>query len=136
MIVHVRITDATAIENQRVIEQRTVPIRRRFHLRDELGEQRDVERIDLRHAFDFRRIVSVMRQRMMRIGHADFGISAIARLARELERDDARDVALPRENTMLDPAFNVPRDGLFSEVVQEIVKVALAELDGFVSCAS
>ena len=35
-----------------------------------------------------------MRQRVMRIGDADLRIRAIARFARELERDDARDVAL------------------------------------------
>ena len=73
-----------------------------FSLREELGEQRHVELIDLRHARDLVRIVAVMRQRMMRIGHADFGIGAVAGFARELERDDARDVALQRQHLQIE----------------------------------
>src|SRR5689334_17430715 len=37
----------------------------------------------------------------MRIGHTDFGISAIARLARELKRDDASDISLQRKHLQI-----------------------------------
>ena len=50
----------------------------------------------------FSGIVAVMRQRVMRIGHADLGVGAVAGLARELERDDARDVALQRQHLQVE----------------------------------
>ena len=39
---------------------------------------------------------------MMRIGHADFRIGAIARLTRQLERDDASDVTLQRQHLQIE----------------------------------
>jgi len=49
----------------------------------ELGEQRHMELIDLRHARDLFPIVAVMREGMMRIGNANLGIGAIAGFACE-----------------------------------------------------
>ncbi len=48
-----------------------------------------------------------MRRRVMRIGDADFGIAAIARFARELERDDAGDVPLQREHLQVEHQLRV-----------------------------
>src|SRR3954468_20865654 len=39
---------------------------------------------------------------MMRVRHSGFGISAVARLASKLERNDARDVALEREHLQIE----------------------------------
>ena len=39
---------------------------------------------------------------MVRIGHADLGIGALAGFARELERDDAGDVALERQHLQIE----------------------------------
>ena len=61
-----------------------------------------MELIDLRHARDLFRIVAVMRERVVRIGNADLRVSAIARFARELERDDARDIALQRQHLQIE----------------------------------
>jgi hypothetical protein len=102
MAVHVRIADAAAVQDQRVIQERAVAFRRRLQLLEVVGEERHVERVDLRHARDLLRIVAVVRQRVMRIGHADLGIGAVARLARELERHDARDVALHRQHLQVE----------------------------------
>ena len=50
----------------------------------------------------FVRIAAVVRQRMVRFGHADLGVRAVARLARQLERDHARDVALQRQHLQIE----------------------------------
>ena len=87
MVVNVRIADPAPVKNERMVEQRAVAFGRGFQFLQEPGEERNVERIDLRHPLDLGRVIAVMRQRVMRIGNADLGVSAIARLARELERD-------------------------------------------------
>ncbi len=61
-----------------------------------------MELVDLRHARDFLRIIAVMRKRVVRIGNSDLGISAIAGFARELERDDACDIALQRQHLQVE----------------------------------
>ena len=43
-----------------------------------------------------------MRERVVRIGNADLVVGAVARLARELERHDARDVALHRQHLQVE----------------------------------
>ena len=43
-----------------------------------------------------------MRDRMMRLGHADVRIGPRARLARHLERDDARHVGLQRQHLQIE----------------------------------
>ena len=44
----------------------------------------------------------MVRERVVRIGHADLGVGAVAGLARELERDDAGDVALQRQHLQVE----------------------------------
>ena len=61
-----------------------------------------MERVDLRDLRDFLWIVAVMTRWMVRVRHADLRIRAIAELARELERDDARDVCLERQNLQIE----------------------------------
>ncbi len=98
----VRIADAAAVENERVIEQGAVPFPRGFQLPEEFGEERNMKCVDLGHARDFFRIVAVMRKRVVRIGHADLRVSAIARFARELEGNDAGDIALQCEHLQIE----------------------------------
>src|SRR5207302_11105816 len=76
--------------------------RRRFELLEKLGKERYVESIDFRHPRNFFRIVAMMRQRMMRIRHTRFRISAVARLARELKGDDPRDIALKSQHLQVE----------------------------------
>src|SRR5436190_22832946 len=71
MIMQIRVSHATAVEEQRMIEQRTAAVLSRFQFRDELSEQRDVKLIDLGHLRDLFGIVAVMGERMMRVGHTD-----------------------------------------------------------------
>ena len=98
VIVDIRIAHAAAIENHRMIEQRTVAVPRGLQFFQVVGKQRNMERIDLCHLGELLRIAAVVRQRMMRLGHADLGIGARAGLASELERDDAGDIALHGEH--------------------------------------
>src|SRR5437899_8415334 len=94
MIVKAGITHATAVQVHRVIEERAVAIGSGLHSLEEVGKQRNMERIDLRYLRYLFRIVAVMTGWMVRIRDADFRIRTIALLARELECDDARDIRL------------------------------------------
>ena len=60
MVMDVGIADAAAVEIERMVEQGAVPFRRGLQFPEELGEQRHMELIDLRHARDLFRIVAVM----------------------------------------------------------------------------
>src|ERR1051325_9032839 len=90
VIVKAGITHAAAIQVDRVIEERAVPIGSCLHSLQKIREQRDVIFIDLRDLGYFHWIIAVMTDRMVRVGDADVRICTIALLARELERDDAR----------------------------------------------
>ena len=107
VIVQAGIAHAASVQVDGVIEERAVAIGSRLHPLEELREQRHVERVDLgdlRHLF---RIVAVMARGMVRVGHADLRIRAIALLARELERDDARDIRLERQNLQIEHELRV-----------------------------
>ena len=84
VIVNVVIADAASVEQHYVVEQRAISFRRGLELLQILGEQRNVEGIDLRHALDFFRVVAMVRQRMMRIRDTDFRVATVAGLAGEL----------------------------------------------------
>src|ERR1051325_5905518 len=94
VIVKAGITHAAAVQVNRVIEERAATVGSGLHSLQKIGKQRNMMLVDLG---DFRyldRIVAVMADRMMRVGHADVGIRTVALLSRELERDDARDIRL------------------------------------------
>ena len=66
-----------------------------------------MERIDLRDLRHLFRIVAVMTGGMVRVRDADLRIRAIALLARELERDDARDIRLKGQNLQVEHELRV-----------------------------
>src|SRR5580765_3880885 len=94
VIVQAGIAHAASVQINAVIEERAVAIGSRLHPLEELREQRHVERVDLRDLRHLFGIGAVMTRWMVRVGDADLRIRAIALLARELERDDARDLRL------------------------------------------
>lgn len=98
MIVEVGIAHPAPVEVKRVVEERAVPLGRGLQLPDELGEQRDVECVDLGHLRDLVGVVPVVGERMVRIGDADLGIGPRAGLPGELECDDPGDVPLERQD--------------------------------------
>ncbi len=94
VIMQVWVTHTASIQIQRVIQQRSIAFRRVLQLFDKLRKQREVKGIDLRDFGKLLRIAAIVRQRMMRLGDADFRIGPITCLTGQLERDYACDVAL------------------------------------------
>ena len=84
-----------------MIEQRAVTLLGRPELGQELSKQGNVELIDLGHSRNFCRIVAVMRQWMMRIRHANFGVTAVTGFAGKLESDDPGHVSLKRQELQI-----------------------------------
>ena len=66
-----------------MIEQRAVAVGRRFSFSSEVREQLDVIRVDLRGLCELHRIVLVVRDRVVRLGHAEPRIGAVGLLAAE-----------------------------------------------------
>ena len=62
----------------------------------------DVVRVQLRVPFDGSRAIAVMRDRVMRLGHADLRIRPLADLARHHEREHARQVRLEGERQKIE----------------------------------
>ena len=92
----VRVAHPAAPHDQRMIEERTVAVRRRLQLREELGDQLSVVHVRARIALDPLRLVLMVRQRVVRFVDADFRQHDVAQLARHHEGRDARDVRLER----------------------------------------
>ena len=92
--VRVAVTHAGAVEQERVIEDRAVTVRRRPQLLHEFGEQLHVMQIDQRMLGDLRGFVAMVRDGVMRVGHAEVGVGPHAEFARHHEGEDARDVGL------------------------------------------
>src|SRR5688500_2339715 len=67
VVMDVRIADAAAVENERMVEQRAATLGRGLQSLQEVREERNVKRIDLRHAGDLLWVVSMMGQRVVRI---------------------------------------------------------------------
>src|SRR5216684_1096750 len=104
-----------------MIEQRTVAILSGLKLIEEIGEQRHVKRIDLRHFRELLGIAAVVRQRMMRLGNADLGISSRAGFASELKRDDPGDVSLQSQHLQVEHQARVVRiSGRYAEGAVQI----------------
>ena len=98
----VAVAHAGAVHHDRLIEQRAVAVGRVLHLLEEIAEQRHVIRVDLRRLRDLLGIELVVRHRVVAVGDADPRIRPSAQLARDLERDDAGDVGLEREEVQVE----------------------------------
>ena len=85
-----------------MVEEGAVAIGGRFHLLQKLGEEGDVKSVDLRHALDLIRVVSVVGKRVVGIGDSGFGVDAVARFTRQLKGGDTSDVALEGEHLQLE----------------------------------
>ncbi len=83
---------AAAVQDHRVIEQRSVAVGRGRELVQELREQRDVTGVELDEIRDLLRVVAVMRHGVVRLGDAEIGVDALAGVAAHHEGEDARDV--------------------------------------------
>jgi hypothetical protein len=72
--VRVAVGDGAAVDDHHVIQQRAVAVGRVLQLAQELGEQLGVEDIDQFDLGDIFQGAAMVRQRMVRLGNADFGI--------------------------------------------------------------
>ena len=80
-----------------MIEQRPVAVRRGSQLLYEVAEQREMVRIDLAVLGDRVGDVPVVRDDVMRLGHADLRVADAARFDTFHERGHTSDVGSPRE---------------------------------------
>jgi hypothetical protein len=80
--VQITVADAAAVQDQGVIEQRAVAVRRRAQPVEEVSEQADVVRVDLGVLLDLVRRIPMMRDRVVRIGYADVVVGPRARAGR------------------------------------------------------
>ena len=65
-----------AVHEHHVVEQRAVAVGRRPQLLQEVREHLHVQRVDLGELLQRVGTLLMMRQRMVRLGHADFRIGA------------------------------------------------------------
>src|SRR5262245_7729770 len=72
----VAVADASAEEQDRVVEQRSLAVGRRLQLLKVVGEEFDVIGLDLRALLHLLGLVLMVSQRMVRFGHADLRIWA------------------------------------------------------------
>ena len=84
-----------------MVEQRAVAIRRGLELFEQVGEQRNVILVDLGELVDHVLIAAMVRERVMRLGHADFVVASGAALASQLERNHPRHVGLQRQHLQI-----------------------------------
>src|SRR5262249_32599142 len=104
------IAHAAAVQVDRVIEERAIAIGCGLHPLKEFGKQLDVVGVDLGDLCYLHGVVAVMANRVMRVRNSNLGIGTIALLARELERDDTRDVGLKRQNLQVEHDLGVVRE--------------------------
>ena len=97
LVVLVAVAHARPVHDERMIEQRAVAVRSRAQLLHEVAEQRKMVRVDLRVFGDARRDTTVVRDDVVRLGHADLRVADAARFDTVHERGHASDVGAPRE---------------------------------------
>ena len=73
----------------------------------QIGEQLDVIRVDLRQIGNFHRITLVMRNRVMRVGHADLWKGHAALFAPDHHRNDTSEIALIRQYLQVEHQLDV-----------------------------
>ena len=93
----VAVADAAAIEDQRLVEQGAVAVRRRPELLQEAGEQAHLVGVDHGVLLEPLRVQLVVRHGVVRVGDADFREALRGLLAPDEEGEDAGDVGLEGE---------------------------------------
>jgi len=88
VVVHAGIAHATAMEEQRLIEQPSFPARSGGPFLQVLHAEGQVKAVDLRHPRSRLRIKAMMGKRMMGIGDPGLRIGVVASRTRQLKRDD------------------------------------------------
>ena len=95
--VRVGIAQAAAVDDHRVVEQRSVLVLRVPQLAEEVGQHRHVVAVDHLQPRHLLRVVLVVRQAVVGVGDADGAVGPVAPLAAVHQRDHARQVGLERD---------------------------------------
>src|SRR6516165_6165028 len=80
--VRIRVPHAGAVEDERMIQDRSTSVFGRSQFLEKLRKQAGVVDIDLNDGRNLLRIVLVMRHAVMLLGHADLRIGSLAKLSR------------------------------------------------------
>ena len=86
--------DASAVENDGMVQQRALAIGCGAEFLQEIGEHPDVERIDLGHLVNPLGAVLVVGERVVRVGNANLAVGTLGLLAAHHEGDDASHIGL------------------------------------------
>lgn len=105
----IAVAKRAAIKDCGVIQERSLAVGGRPKLSKKVGEQLDVEAVNLGHLLDELRMAAMMCQRMMRIGHADLGIRADAAFTAQHHRRHASQVRLKRDDLQIEHQLDVIR---------------------------
>ena len=111
VLMAIAVAQAAAVDDHRVIQQRALAVLGRLHLAEEVAQHLDVVLVDLLKPLDLGRVVEVVRQAVVRVGHADRTIRPVAALAADHERDDARQVGLERHRHQVEHQLDVLFEG-------------------------
>src|SRR6185503_8395650 len=98
----VSIAHAAAVQDQGLIEQRAVTVRSGAKSLDEFRKQRQMVGVDLGVRLDRLRPVTVMGDRVVRLGDTDIRIGALAQLASEHEGEHTSQVGLIRDRQQIE----------------------------------
>ena len=130
-----------AVHHRHVIQQRAVAVGRRLQLPEQPGEHLHVIGVDLGDLRDLLRFLLMVRDRVMRVGHADLRIGHAAVLVSHHEGDDAREIALKRQHLQVEHQVHVifpaRRDagGMIDER-QLLIALRLGNLDALLHVAN
>ena len=104
----VRVSHVTAVENERMIQQRAVAIVGLLQLVDEMGGHLHVVLIELGEVGDSRRIFAMVRAAMeAQSGHFAFRVGPVGQVAPEQQRADACDVGAERKGEQVELQLDV-----------------------------
>ena len=130
-----------AVHHRHVIEERAIAVGRRLQALEVVREHLHVVRVDLRHLLDLLHLAGVVRNRVMRVGHADLRVSHAAVLAPDHERNHAREIALIRQHLQVEHQLHVrfPVGGNAGRMVDEgqlLVGLRFGELNTLLDVAN
>src|SRR5688572_16252841 len=81
VLVAIAVTDAAAVDDYGVIEQRALGVLGRLHLAQEVTQHLDVVLIDFLNPLNLCGVVEMVRQAMMRVRHSHGTVSPVAAFA-------------------------------------------------------
>ena len=90
-----------------MVEQTSITVLGSLELLEEVREELDVEGINLRDFLNEVRVAAMVRQRMMRVGHADFRVSTTAAFAADHHRRNSGEIGLECDRLQIEHQLHV-----------------------------